>query len=205
MSDGADILWLQDPEQNIRMQAPVQLPPSFVGYRCITNYRSPTSIARFIRRNLEVDFECGNDLPGLGVGLWQYDEPEEQDAIVGDLVRNLLRRGFTYRDIVVISLRGIGNSRFGAIDTVGDVRLRRFTGAYDDLGNQIMSDGELTFESIHRFKGQQSPAVILVDVDPDPSDAERARRLLNTAMTRASVRLDIVSRRGNEIADRFKE
>lgn len=78
MSDGADILWLQDPEQNLRMQAPVQLPPSFVGYRCITNYRSPTSIARFIRRNLEVEFECGNDLPGLGVGLWQYDEPEEQ-------------------------------------------------------------------------------------------------------------------------------
>ena len=120
------------------------------------------------------------------------------------LVRNLLRRGFTYRDIVVISLRGIGNSHFASINTVGDVGFRRFTGAYDDLGNQIMTDGQLTFESIHRFKGQQSPAVILVDVNPDPSDAERARRLLNSAMTRASVRLDIVSRKGNEIADRFE-
>jgi superfamily I DNA and RNA helicase len=81
----------------------------------------------------------------------------------------------------------------------GRVKLRRFTGEYDRHGNQVLSAGRLTFESVHRFKGQEAPAVILVDVDAAPDSPERLlrwQRVLYCGMTRATVRLDAV--RGTE-------
>jgi hypothetical protein len=203
LRDDAAILWLQDPEQNIRQQENIVLPADFVGYRSLTNHRSPDIIARFILRNLDVEFECGNDLPGLGVGISSYEDPEEQAGIVAGIVRDHLKRGFTYEDIVVVSLRGISAAFFDGLERVGGYSVRRFTGEYDGLGNQVMSDGVLTLETIYRFKGQQAPAVILVDVDPDPTNKVRATRILNAAMTRATVRLDVVMRSGNEMTKEF--
>jgi hypothetical protein len=203
LRDDAAILWLQDPEQNIRQQEGVVLPSDFVGYRSLTNHRSPDAIARFIMRNLDVEFECGNDLPGLGVGIFSYNDSEEQAGIVAGIVRDHLKRGFSYEDIVVVSLRGIKSAFFDGLENVGAYTAKRFTGEYDNLGNQVMSDGVLTLETIYRFKGQQAPAVILVDVDPDPTKRSQSTRLLNAAMTRATVRLDIVMRNGNEMTKDF--
>jgi superfamily I DNA and RNA helicase len=81
--------------------------------------------------------------------------------------------------------------------------LRRFTNAYDLLGRQIMTDGQLTFDSITRFKGQESPAVIIVDIDPDPADLEQAERLLLSGMTRATLRLELLVQRDNPMNDRL--
>jgi hypothetical protein len=203
LRDDAAILWLQDPEQNIRQQEEIVLPSDFVGYKSPINHRSPDIIARFILRNLNVEFECGNDLPGLGVGISSYEDPEEQAGIVAQIVSDHLKRGFSYEDIVVVSLRGISSAFFEGLQKIDSYTLRRFTGDYDELGNQVMSDGVLTLETIYRFKGQQAPAVILVDVDPDPSNRLRATRVLNAAMTRATVRLDIVMRSGNEMTKDF--
>lgn len=62
---------------------------------------------------------------------------------------------------------------------------------------------QITFDSIGRFKGQESPAVILVDVDPDPAEPERTDRLLFAGMTRATLRLELVVRAGNPLNRRF--
>ena len=75
--------------------------------------------------------------------------------------------------------------------------MRRFSGEYDLFGNQVWTPGQIAFDSIGRFKGQQAPAVILVDVDPDPTEQERATRLLFSGMTRATVRLELLVRAGN--------
>jgi len=56
---------------------------------------------------------------------------------------------------------------------------------------------------VGRFKGQESPAVILVDVDPEPTDPDRADRVLFAGMTRATVRLELVLRTGNPLNERF--
>ena len=150
-----------------------------------------------------MEFECGNDLPGLGVGIFTYEDPSEQAGIVAGIVRDHLKRGFDYEDIVVVSLRGISTAFFDGFERIGEYSVRRFASEYDDLGNQVMSSGVLTLETIYRFKGQQAPAVILVDVDPDPTDLVRATRLLNAAMTRATVRLDVVMRSGNDMTKDF--
>ena len=46
------------------------------------------------------------------------------------------------------------------------------------------------------FKGQQTPAVILVNAEPDPARPDLSQRLLYTGMTRATVRVEILIRTG---------
>ena len=203
-----DILWLEDPDQSVRGQAPVRL-DGFVGFRAPANFRSPRSIARFIERMLPFEFECANDLPGLGVGVTPYADPGEQPALVARIVAGLLAQGFAHDDIVILTTHhtvtpGTPRSVLGGRERVGNYRLRQFTGEYDLLGNQLTTPGQLTFSSIGRFKGQQSPAVIVVDVDPDPADTDGADRLLFAGMTRATVRLELPVRQGNPLAERVR-
>ena len=197
VTPNAEIPWLEDADQNIYGTEPVTL-SGFTGFRADTNFRSPERIATFIRDVLPFRFEIGNDLPGLGTGVHGYDDPEEQLRIVAQLVRDLNRRGFDHHDIVVLTCRGVANSVFSTCEKVGNVRLRRFTGDYDLFGNQLLTNGQLAFDSVYRFKGQEAPAVILVDVDPNPDRMDREQRLLYCGMTRAAVRLELVVNREND-------
>ena len=199
---GANILWLEDSDQNIYSKTPVSL-EGFVRYRCAVNYRSPESIAGFMANTLSIPFEQGNHLPGLGVDVHGYEKPDEQPKIVGKIVQNLMRQGFEHDDIVVLTCRGVKSSVFSDLDKVGGLGLRYFTGEYDSDGNQLWSEGRLTFDSIYRFKGQEAPAVILVDVNPNTEDLERAEQLLYCGMTRATVRSDMVVNSGNDFNRRF--
>ncbi len=59
----------------------------------------------------------------------------------------------------------------------------------------MLTEGQILFDTIHRFKGQQAPAVVLTDVGPPPADPARrvyADRVLFAAMTRATVRLEVL-------------
>lgn len=202
LRDDTDILWLEDPDQNLQGK-PSVITEGFIGYRCPVNYRSPESIARFIRNTLPFDFELGNDLPGMGVGVHKYGDSEEQPKIVARIVQDLVRRGFSHDDMVIVTCRGVHNSVFSEIEQIGGLKLRRFTGEYDSQGNQVLTDGQLIFDSIYRFKGQEAPAVILVDVDPQNDRVDRENRLLYCGMTRATVRLDMVARTDNPENRRF--
>jgi hypothetical protein len=202
------VLWLEDTDQNLRRVSPVPL-SGFVGYRARVNYRSPHSIAGFVRRALPgFDVEAGSDLPGLGVGVTSYREPAEQSAIVARPVTALLAQGFRHDDIVILTTHhvttpGTERSIFSTLECAGNFRLRRFTGDYDLVGEQVLTAGQLTFDSITRFKGQEAPAVIVVDVDPDREDAEFTERLLLSGMTRATVRLELVVRAENPLNARL--
>jgi superfamily I DNA and RNA helicase len=202
LREGSDILWLEDPDQNLQGRPPVAT-AGFVGYRCPLNYRSPESIARFIRNTLPFEFDVGNDLPGMGVGIHEYTDPAEQPKVVTRLVQDLLRLGFTYADIVVLTCRGVRSSVFSALDEVGGVSLRRVTREYDPAGNQVFIEGRLIFDSVRRFKGQEAPAIILVDVDPRPDRLAEEERVLYCGMTRATVRLDMVVQADNPENRRF--
>jgi hypothetical protein len=207
LRNGADILWLEDVDQNLRAQQPVPL-PGFVGFRARANYRTPRSIAQFIERTLPVEFEAASDLPGLGVGVRSYAEETDQPGIVAKIIVELLRRGFTHSQIVVLTTRhlvtpGMPRSGFQDRDRVGNYRLRRFTGEYDLVGNQILTDGQIVFDSVRRFKGQEAPAVILVDIDAGPQELGEVQRVLYAGMTRASVRLELVVRQGTVLGERL--
>lgn len=196
-NENADLLWLEDPAQNIlaRQDSGVE---AMVTYNARDNYRTPHSIARFIGKVLpEFSFEARNDTPGFGVKVRGYSDPEAQRRLVDKAVKALLQQGFEPEDIVLLTCRGIGGSALSDVGEVAGLPLRRFTGDYDSAGNQLWSEGRVTFESVYRFKGQQAPAVVLLDVDPRGSDEARERRLLFTGMTRATVRLELLVRETN--------
>mgnify|MGYP001818286222 CR=1 FL=1 len=204
LSNDARILWMEDPDQNIYEKSPVSL-DHFVRYRCAVNYRTPESISSVITKTLSIRFEEGNGLPGLGVGVEGYTDAAEQPKIVGKIVQGLMRQGFGYDDIVILTCRGVKNSVFSDLEKVGGLALRQFTGEYGDDGMQVWTEGRLTFDSVYRFKGQEAPAIILVDVDPDLQHPTRAERLLYCGMTRATVRLDLVVNQENDYNQRFLE
>jgi len=195
----ARILWLEDPNQNVRATEVVALhSQGFVGYRSMLNYRSPESIARFIRRVLpELDFTLANDLPGMGVGVTPYTDPAEQPRLVGKIVGRLLAQRFKPQQIVLLSCRGLDRTAFRDLRRVGNHTLAQFTESYDLFGNQVWSPGQIAFDTVRRFKGQQEAAVILVDVDPREERLIQELRVLFCGMTRATVRLEVVCNQNN--------
>jgi superfamily I DNA and RNA helicase len=63
------------------------------------------------------------------------------------------------------------------------------------LGNQVSGNGQIRFDTVYRFKGQEACAVIITDVPGDLGDLppdSQVRRSLFTALTRATVRADII-------------
>lgn len=201
LRNGANVLTLEDPNQNVRGTESVP-PAGFIGYRSLLNYRTPESIARFIQQTLpEFPFTCANDLPGLGVDTVTYTDPSEQPKLVARIVGRLLAQRFRPQDIVILSCRGLKTTAFKDIERVGDYKLARFTGEYDPFGNQLCSEGQIVFDTVRRFKGQQVAAVILVDVDPRESRIWEELQVLFCGMTRATVRLDVVLAGANRALD----
>ena len=198
LRDDHDILWLEDADQNVR-GADRFTAGGFVSYHARRNCRSPESIARFVRTVLpSFGFEPGNHLPGLDVGVKGYDDVNDQLRLATAAVTELRRQGFRPEDIVIVTMRGHADSPFSDRNRLGGFAVRRFTGKYDLHGDQLMTEGEIYFDSIGRFKGQQAPAVILCDVDPDPERAESLARLY-CGMTRATVRLELLANRAGSL------
>jgi superfamily I DNA and RNA helicase len=197
-------LWLEDPDQLLQEKSLVSM-DGFVTYRARTNYRTPESIARFIQNTLPFDFNIGNDLPGLGVGVHSYHDPSEQPKIVTKQITELMRQGFSIDDVAIVTCGGIARSAFTELAEVGSAKLRKFTGEYTPTGEQIVTDGMLRFDSVSRFKGLEAPAVILVDVDPYANRMEIAERMIYCGMTRATVRLEMVVNAENPYNQRFTD
>ena len=84
----------------------------------------------------------------------------------------------------------MGSTAFKEIDKIAGHTIRKFSGTYEG-DEQVYIDGQITFETIRRFKGQQAPFVILVDVEPNEK-SDWSLNALFCGMTRATLRLDIV-------------
>ena len=190
LKENASILWLEDNKQKLMLKQSVKL-EHFVNYHCHINYRTPESIARYILHVLPVQFEIGNSLPGLGVDTHAYQDEKEQPKKVAHLVQKLIKEGFSLDEIYIVSCKGTKKSIFGKLEKIGNISLSHYTGGYDDQGQQLMTEGKLRFDSIYRFKGLESPSVILVDIDFDKPLNKQQENLLFCCMTRATVKLDV--------------
>ena len=60
---------------------------------------------------------------------------------------------------------------FKGVERVANHRLARFTGDYDLFGNQIYSQGQVLFDTVRRFKGQQAAAAHPHRRRPPPATA----------------------------------
>ena len=184
-------LWLEDPLQNLRGTDAVPL-PGFVTYNETSNFRTPTSIAGFIKQSLGQEFRQRNMLPGLGVQIFEYSRKNQLEGKLVHRINELVKAGFKLGDIAIISCRGMDSTALRETERLGQHFIRRFTGKYDENDNQVYTEGKLIFDTIFRYKGQQAPVIILTDLDESLEVNKRTRKILYCAMTRATVLLELI-------------
>jgi hypothetical protein len=186
------LIWLDDPMQNIYGRERPLLGDGFVTLHARTNYRSPQAICETISTLLALDEPpcCGSPNPGGEVGIHEY--AGEDDLIERTIRRldELAREGYRWEDVAIVSYQGRDRSLFQRLDAIGDLRLKKFQGAYDALGQQVLCPGDLRYETVFRFKGHQAPVILFTEIDFPVFD-EKVRRRLFCGMTRASLQLDM--------------
>lgn len=184
--------WLEDPMQNLYGRAPVSL-PGWVSLHSDTNYRTPRDILDTLNRILPLPrpVDAGSPLTGTEVNIVTYCDASELTAKTIAAITQCIGLGFKRQHIALISYRGREHSRLAPYDKLGPYPLRAPTGRYDLLGNPEYTAGDILIDSVHRFKGQAAPCVILTEIDFDALDARAVRRLFVGA-TRATMKLVLV-------------
>ena len=184
---------LEDPDQQLYLDRTDFAIEDAVQVHCPDNFRSPRQLVRLIN-HLELTRQeikpCG---PVEGEVPEPIEYADERDLVRATVqaVTRCLAKGFDIKDIVVVTFRGRERSILHARGELGDWHFRRATGAFDTARNPIWTEGELTLESMRRFKGQSAPAVVLTECDFEDLDALN-RRMLFVGMTRAQLHLEWV-------------
>ena len=157
------------------------------------NYRSPQAICQMVNafglssKPIQAKGPYKGEFPDFHV----YRNDDELISMTTSAIDSLLRRGFDLADIVVLTGRGRVKSKLLNIDRIGKFSTRHFTGNYTPDGEQIWTVGDLVTETVYRFKGQSSPAVVLSEIDfTDMTDIERNK--LFVGFTRAQMAIEIV-------------
>lgn len=193
--DGARMLWLEDPLQNLYQRPAVPL-PGWVRLRADTNYRCPRPVVHLLNSLLPSDayphgIEAASPFAGSDVDILTYKDAADLLQQVKEAIRRCYSAGFRKNDVALISYHGREQSHLMRHDRLGANTLKTFTGRYDLLGQPVYSEGDVLMESVYRFKGQSAPAVILAEVDFAELD-EKALRKIFVGATRAMMKLVLV-------------
>lgn len=157
------------------------------------NYRSPQAICQVINAFglSSKPIQAKGPYKGESPDFHVYRSDDELMNMTASAVDSLLHRGFDLTDIVVLTGRGRIKSKLLNVDHIGKFSARHFTGSYTPDGDQIWTTGDLVTETVYRFKGQSSPAVVLSEIDfTDMTDIERNK--LFVGLTRAQMAVEIV-------------
>lgn len=193
LKDSGQLYILDDPDQCLYPDRDgIDLPDAVI-VNSQENFRSPRRIVDLINLlglTAQAVVAC-SPYGGEDPCIHTY-QPENRSlkAATVAAVENCLGKGFTLDDIVILTWRGRERSELHR-DSLGPWSLRRFNGTYDDAGRPIWTDGELTIETIRRFKGQASPALVITEVDFEALTPDK-RALLFVALTRAQLHVELV-------------
>ncbi len=192
LRDDGRAWWLEDPLQNLYGRPEVAL-PGWVRLRSARNYRSPADILAVLDRVLAPDERTTSSSP-ITESNPEFFVWRDRAGLIDQTKKAITRAiglGFRRDMIAIVSFRGREHSLLAPYDRLGPHRLRAFTGGYDLLGNPVYSEGELTIDSVYRFKGQAAPCVIFSEIDFEALDTLAVRKLFVGA-TRASMKLILV-------------
>ncbi len=167
--------------------------PTCVSLSCPDNFRSPRNITAAIRAfglaSKPIDARCPLDGEMPGFHVWKDGDPAGMEKTT-EVLRALLGEGVRLEHVAVLSLRGMDRSELLKRDEIAGLALRKFTG-FDGQGNALYSEGALLADTVHRFKGQAAPVVVITEMDFE-SVNDLMRRRLFVAWTRAQWRLECV-------------
>lgn len=194
--DDARILWLEDPMQKLYRHAGVVL-PAWTRLRADKNFRSPRAVVQLLQALVPdgTSLVSASPLIGHELEFLVYRDNAELLDRVKEGVSLCLAAGFAISDVALLSFRGRDSSRILAYDQLGPYTLKKFLGTYDAEARPHHSEGALLAETVHRFKGQSAPAVVLSEIDFESLGDEEVRRLFVGA-TRAAMKLVLVLTEG---------
>ena len=109
----------------------------------------------------------------------------------GKVLQEAINQGYETKEIVLLTAHGLSSSQLIKREELQGFRFRKPTGTFGKDGDMIFTEGEIFFDTVRRFKGLNSPCVIVTEWDyAEFGDKEKS--LLYLAMTRASIRLVIL-------------
>ena len=159
------------------------LPERLVTFDLVENLRNTQAIHALASR-----YYSGEPLDAVGPEgrAVEFIEANDHQAVRRELSRVLhnwiVDKQVPAQDIAVLSGHRPENGPLAGIDRVG---------AFDLTESTDPVPGKVTFVTIHRFKGLERPAVILVDID---SYVERdVTEILYVGLTRARLQLAVVA------------
>lgn len=168
--------------------------PDAVHIRCMDNFRSPRAVVREINDMglTPHPIEARSAYEGTVPTVHLYG-PKHGDhlTMLNRCLTTLWADGYQPEQVVVLSFHGIKTSQTLTQVELGGYATRRPTGQYDAVGNACWTEGRLLVDTLHRFKGQSAPAVVLCEVDFDEL-TDKDKRKLFVGLTRAQHRVDVV-------------
>ena len=193
LSSNSKVWWLEDPLQNIYSRDQISF-ENWVTIRSDANYRSPKSILYAINQILHLNpsITAASPIEGGEVELLEYTNESDLVTKTIQAIDRAVEIGFNKKLISLLTFRGRDKSLFTPFTQIGAHTLRApIKDAFDDAGNQQFTDGEITTDSVHRFKGQSCPCVILTEIDFEEL-SENVKSRIFVGATRATIKLIIV-------------
>ena len=185
--------WLEDPLQNLYSREAMTF-EGWVSIRSDANFRSPKKILSSINQILTLNppIQALSPIDGDEVDVIFYEDQKEVIAKTIEALDLAVELGFSVTNIALLSFRGRESSLLTPFTQIGKHVLKApIQGQYDEFGNQEYSEGNILTDSIHRFKGQAAPCVILTEIDFFSLDNNSKVRFFVGA-TRATIKLILV-------------
>ena len=185
--------WLEDPLQNVysRERMPFD---GWVTIKSDANFRSPKRVLSGINEILALSppiVSC-SPIDGGDVEVLTYENQSELILRTVEALDRALELGFDPKHVALLSFRGRESSGLTPFTQIGKHTLRSpIQGKYDEFGNPEYSEGEITTDSVHRFKGQAAPCVVLTEIDFAQLD-ENSKIRIFVGATRATMKLILV-------------
>lgn len=185
--------WLEDPLQNVYSREPIPF-DGWVTIRSDANFRSPKRVLNGINELLALSpliVSC-SPIEGGDVEVITYENQSELISRTIEALDRAIELGFDSKHVALLSFRGRESSVLTPFNQIGKHTLRSpIQGKYDEFGNPEYSDGDITTDSVHRFKGRAAPCVVLTEIDFAQLD-ENSKIRIFVGATRATMKLIIV-------------
>jgi hypothetical protein len=155
------------------------------------NYRNAPEIIEYTIENTGIDPQVNALIqsPGLKIREDFYQDLREQRIKLVKALEQLKKDEVPPADICIVSLTSYEKSVLQGHPQAGKFPIQHLT----DLPPEEWDSDKVKFSSVHRFKGLESPVVILTDVTS--TQGEYATRCY-TAMTRAKALLWVLKQEG---------
>lgn len=183
---------MEDPDQCLYPRDNFDIADSVV-ITCDDNYRSPQSICQLVNAFSLASSQVVSHSPYKGDFPEFYVYADDASIIkqTEEAIEALLEKGFELSDIVVLTGRGRVKSKILSQANIGKFMINKFTGRYTEDGEPIWSNGDIRAETVYRFKGQSSPAIVFTEIEfEEMTDIERNK--LFVGITRAQMAVELV-------------